>query len=488
MNRLKGMSSSFRDMPLKRALRLVILCTSTAALLLATIAFGAYEWISMKNNLVTELSAHAQIIGNNSRAAMLFNDKESAARTLETLVVDPAIVSAILYNASGEAFASYFRSAETNRNVPARPTIVAGHNFLPNQLELASMIKKENETIGTIVLRSDLSQMYAGIFFFARIVLLVIFLSTLGALFIGSRLQRLVSDPILKLTDAARRVSKERDYSIRVEQTLHNEIGLLTQNFNQMLAEIQLRAASAHTYAEKLERSNRDLQDFAYLCSHDLQEPLRKIQAFGDRIKDKYQANLGQEGTDFLLRMLDAASRMQILINDLLQYSRVATKSQPFAPVNLDKIAREVLSDLEVAIERHKGRVDLVNLPTIEADALQMRQFFQNLVGNALKFHKENVPPIIRIEGTLSKEQVELVVSDNGIGFEEKYADKIFAIFQRLHGRAQYEGTGVGLAIVKKIVERHGGHIVAKGEPGQGASFITSLPIKHTSATAEKAN
>lgn len=236
-------------------------------------------------------------------------------------------------------------------------------------------------------------------------------------------------------------------------------------------------------YAARLEASNRDLQDFAYVASHDLQEPLRKIQAFGDRLKTKYNDALGEMGRDYLMRMSDAAARMQTLINDLLSFSRVTTKAQPFAPVDLDKVLREVLSDLEVRIEQTHARVDAGKLGAIDADALQIRQLLQNLIGNALKFHKETEPPVIRVQSRHlngdAPARLEISVADNGIGFDQKYADRIFGIFQRLHGRGQYEGSGVGLAICKKIVERHGGVIATESKLGEGATFIVTLPVKH---------
>jgi PAS domain S-box-containing protein len=253
------------------------------------------------------------------------------------------------------------------------------------------------------------------------------------------------------------------------------------------------------SFAEKLKKSNRDLQDFAYVASHDLQEPLRKVQTFGDRLKDKYSDVLGDQGRDYIERMQSASQRMQILINDLLTYSRVTTKAQPFAPVDLGAVVREVLSDLEIRIEQTAGRVDVNGLPTIDADALQMRQLFQNLIGNALKFHRKDIPPVVTIRseivpssrgrlytgGTTSWDCV-ITIADNGIGFDQKYADRIFGVFQRLHGRSEYEGTGVGLAVCRKIVERHGGRIDATGTPERGASFIVTLPALHDQEEAKR--
>ncbi|HWQ36207.1 MAG TPA: PAS domain S-box protein [Blastocatellia bacterium] len=245
--------------------------------------------------------------------------------------------------------------------------------------------------------------------------------------------------------------------------------------------------------AARLTRSNRELQDFAYIASHDLQEPLRKIQTFGDRLKVKCAEALSADGRDYLERMQSAAARMQTLITDLLAFSRVMSREQPFEQVSLDKLAREVISDLEVLIEKTGGRVETNPLPVVEADPTQMRQLLQNLIGNALKFHRPDQPPVV----TLSSEIIssangapalcQISVADNGIGFDEKYLDRIFAVFQRLHGRSEYEGTGVGLAICRKIVERHGWTITARSEPGAGATFIITLPAQAASVAESAA-
>jgi len=231
---------------------------------------------------------------------------------------------------------------------------------------------------------------------------------------------------------------------------------------------------------ERLEVSNRELLDFAYVSSHDLQEPLRKIQAFGDRLKSTCQDSLNEKGLDYLERMLNAASRAQILINDLLDFSRVTTKAQPFQPISLAEVLEGVLSDLEVRIEKSGVILEVDRLPIVEADALQMRQILQNLIGNALKFLREGVTPVVQVRSRVymenEQEWCEIRVIDNGIGFEQQYAERIFQIFQRLHGRKTFEGTGIGLAICRKIAERHNGTLIAQGELDQGATFIFTLP------------
>jgi PAS domain S-box-containing protein len=263
---------------------------------------------------------------------------------------------------------------------------------------------------------------------------------------------------------------------------------LQIENAERRRAEERLQAFTA-----QLERSNRELQDFASVASHDLQEPLRKIQGFAGRLRARYAPALGDQGLDYLERMETAAERMRILIQDLLAFSRITTKAQPFAPVDLAQVARDVLSDLEGRIQQTKGEVHLDELPTLEADATQMRQLLQNLIGNALKFHQPEMAPLVKVHGQLfangrvlaradraHAQECCITVQDNGIGFDEKYRERIFQVFERLHGRGEYEGTGMGLAICRKIAERHGGRINAASTPGQGATFIVTLPIRHS--------
>jgi len=267
--------------------------------------------------------------------------------------------------------------------------------------------------------------------------------------------------------------NKESGYDLADKEAVETLSVAFVEALNRKRAEEEL---ARHT--QELARSNAELEQFAYVTSHDLQEPLRKIQAFGDRLKAGYDEALDERGHDYLERMQNAAGRMQTLINDLLKFSRVTTKAQPLVQVNLAEVVREVVDSLEAHIERTGGRVEVDDMPTIDADPTQMRQLLQNLISNGLKFHKEEEPPVVRVHGKLIDNRCQITVEDNGIGFDEKYLDRIFTIFQRLHGRLEYEGTGVGLAICRKIVERHGGSITAKSTPGQGAKFIVTLPVK----------
>jgi light-regulated signal transduction histidine kinase (bacteriophytochrome) len=243
----------------------------------------------------------------------------------------------------------------------------------------------------------------------------------------------------------------------------------------------------------ELNRSNRELEEFAYVASHDLQEPLRKISTFGERLHAKFSEALGKEGALYLERILASTENMRILIDNLLEFSRATRSSRAFEKVDLNTVMATVKMDLELKIEENNAQIIITSLPKIEAVPSEMKQLFNNLLSNSIKFKKPAVDPVIEI-GTekigkqekekhhlpADKEFFKINIKDNGIGFEEEYAERIFQIFQRLHGKAEYPGSGIGLAICKKIVDNHGGVMYAEGKLGAGATFILILPEKQS--------
>lgn len=230
-------------------------------------------------------------------------------------------------------------------------------------------------------------------------------------------------------------------------------------------------------YAAELERSNRELEQYAYVSSHDLQEPLRKIIAFGDRLRTVSSGSMDEKGRDYLERMQNAAARMRQLIEDLLTYSRISSKARLMDDVPLNGVLADVLTNLDYRIETSFARVMVDTLPMVKADRMLMVQLFQNFVSNALKFHRESVRPEVRLYSEVREDgATEIAIEDNGIGFDEKYLDRIFTPFQRLHTRNEFEGTGMGLAICLKILERHGWTINASSRPGEGSRFVVSVP------------
>ena len=306
-------------------------------------------------------------------------------------------------------------------------------------------------------------------------------------LILGFLVAGVMSAPILRLKEAAVAIGQGK-LDTRVDIRSKDEVGQLGAVFNRMAGSLQTASTSLENRTGALEQSNAELQEFAFVAAHDLQEPLRKVQAFGDRLKLNYSEALDERGMDYMSRMQDASGRMQTLINDLLTYSRVTSKAQPFIEVDLSELAREVVSDLEISVKDADGIVEVGPLPKIEADRTQVRQLLQNIVGNALKFHRPEEPPVVTISGRIlpatsardgpePSEICEILVQDNGIGFDEAYRDQIYGIFQRLHGRTEYGGTGLGLAVCRKIVERHGGTISARSTPGEGSTFSITLPV-----------
>ncbi len=242
---------------------------------------------------------------------------------------------------------------------------------------------------------------------------------------------------------------------------------------------------------QKLKKSNENLAEFAYIASHDLQEPLRKIQSFGDILKDQYHAQLG-DGVTYLERMQTAARRMSTLIKDLLTFSRLSTRKETMSWVSLTDVFAAVLHDLELFIQETGAEVNLGPLPKVQGDGSQLAQLFQNLLSNAIKFGRAGIPPVVGISADVIKAAdlpttvlpareadtyCRVDVVDNGIGFDEKYVDRIFQVFQRLHGANQYAGTGIGLAICEKVVTNHGGVIEARSQPGLGTTFSVYLPL-----------
>lgn len=304
----------------------------------------------------------------------------------------------------------------------------------------------------------------------------------------------------IKIEGIAHDVTAERELQLLLEQQVHHRTEeLATSNEELAATNEELLATNENFVAsnQKLEltindltRSNDNLQQFAYIASHDLQEPLRKIRSFGDVLKNQYREGLG-DGVDLLERMQAAADRMSILIRDLLSYSRIATRQDTSRPISLEKVVATTLGDLEVAIDEAAAQITVGPLPTVQGDAVQLGQLFQNLLGNALKFRRADTPSRIQVSAQqisaaelpdgirparLADVYHRIDVADNGIGFDEKYVDRIFQVFQRLHGKQAYVGTGVGLAIVEKVSINHGGAVTATSTPGQGATFTVYLP------------
>jgi PAS domain S-box-containing protein len=250
-------------------------------------------------------------------------------------------------------------------------------------------------------------------------------------------------------------------------------IGIVRDITDRKRAEERLRAVVAD-----LARSNAELEQFAYVASHDLQEPLRMVASYTQLLARRYRGRLDADADEFIAFAVDGARRMQDLINDLLAYSRVGTRPLALASVDTARVVDQVASDLAAAASDSGGSVTRDELPVLQADPIQLQQLFQNLIANGLKFHQPNEPPTVHVTARREAHHWTFEVRDHGIGIEPQYQERIFALFQRLHTRAEYPGTGIGLAICKKIVERHSGEMGVQSEPGHGTTFWFTLPVQ----------
>jgi signal transduction histidine kinase len=305
--------------------------------------------------------------------------------------------------------------------------------------------------------------------------------------------QRLISTPIQRLVAAAQEISTSGNYAVRVVKQTDDEIGVLIDEFNAMLTQLQSRDRQLAEHREHLEeqverrtqqlsatatdlaRSNTELEQFAYVASHDLQEPLRMVSSYLQLLQRKYQGQLDASADKYIAYAVDGAARMQRMINDLLAYSRVMTRGKAPAATDCERAWSDALANLERRIQENAAVVTHDPLPTVQADASQLIQVFQNLIGNAVKYHGAETP---RVHGSAQRRPGHWLFSirDNGIGIEPQYFERIFVIFQRLHGKEEYSGTGIGLAVCKKIVERHGGTIWVESQYGAGSTFYFTIP------------
>lgn len=716
------MSFSLQNLPIRRKLVAIILGICGVALLLTCSAFFAYEYFTFRQEMVRHISTLGDVVATNSTAALDFDNPTDATDILRAFKADKHIVAAALFDREGKRFAHY-PSDRAETLLPARPD-PDGYRFVNSRLVAFLPVREGNRRIGTLHIESDLDAMHERFRRYGVIVALVATVSVGLAYILSQIMQKQISGPILALADTARAISERQDFSVRATGQGRDELGLMTEAFNQMLDQIQLRDGSLrasevrfrslvtataqivwstdpqgrvtgplpswqaytgqndatvqgagwasalhpedsaralevwtkaveskgsydvdyrirrhdgeyryftargvpvlnddgsirewvgtctdihdrrmaeaarsrlaaivesaedailsrdlngtvqswnpgaeHLFgykaeeivgrnivllvpadrareeqhftakmllgerinqfetvrqrkdgttvdvmvtvsplkddtgrvigaakilrditdrkmaekklqanAEDLRRSNEELERFAYVASHDLQEPLRTVASFAQLLGKRFKGKLDNDADEFIQFIVDGANRMQTLINDLLSFSRVGTKGKPFAPVATEDVVKTVLHDLNGSIADHGAEVTHDALPVVMADGVQVRQVLQNLIGNAIKFHKKGEPPRVHISAAPQNGQWEFRVRDSGIGIDPQYFERVFIIFQRLHGKEEYSGTGIGLAVCKKIVERHAGRIWVESEPGVGSTFCFTLP------------
>ncbi len=606
---------ALRNTPIRKKLMVIILLTTGATLLFTCASFFAYDILSYRRNAVANVATMGQIIAANSTAALAFENPEDAREILSALRAERQIVEAALYSGSGEIFARY--PADLPDSVlPPQPG-PPGHEVKWSSLSLFETVKQNDRELGVLYLRSDMSALRERFRLYGILVLLVLATSLLVAVVFSQRLQQQVSRPILTLAQTARAISERRDFSVRAVKHGADEVGLLTDAFNEMLAQIhaqdralresetRLRAVlnsslSAvivtddrgrvidwNARAEKmfgrsrgdalgldlsvvlpplverpeargmkrylpatsegldeigiteataqrrdgslisvevsikplvsggvvtfcafvtditdrkraqdelqaltqqlerrveertkqLESANKELEAFSYSVSHDLRAPLRHIDGFASMLAAHAAEALDEKGRRYVQVITDAAKRMGRLIDDLLSFSRHGRADLNFVPVKLSGLVEEVRRQMVSEFTGRSITWRTGPLPEMKVDVAMMHQVFVNLIGNAVKYTRNRSEAVIEIGADISAAEVTIFVRDNGAGFNPKYKDRLFGVFQRLHSESEFEGTGVGLANVQRIIHRHGGRTWAEGEVDKGATFYFTLPI-----------
>lgn len=516
-------------MTIRRKLVAIMMLICIFSLATAGIAFVVWSLRMYRQTIADNLLTTATMIASQTQAAVAFDDPKDAEKTLAALKAQSAIVEADIHSKNGKHFASYSRDGgKAARN--DLPIARRGYSFESDSILATQSIELDGETVGTVTIRSDVSQVARMLHSSTRVVLcLVVFVSVLGYI-VASRMQGYISKPILSLAETARAVSRDKDYSARATRLTDDETGILFDAFNEMLNQVQLsqaelieakanleqkvldrtRALTTEVQSrkeaqmrlvsmnkdlakaiEKLEQSNQQLQEFAYVASHDLREPLRKISSFGRLLQDSLQDKLTADDKENFDFMIDGAQRMQQMIEALLTYSRVTTHGAEFRPTDLNTIV-EQLKTLELAAKLEDVPGSSIetpeSLPVVQADPIQMRQLLQNLIANGMKYQPKGGVPKITVRASKTDDNMfKVEVEDNGIGIKEEYYNTVFTMFRRLHSRSEYEGTGIGLAVCKRIVERHNGKIGLTSTVGKGTTFWFTVPCAEVPATEAKA-
>jgi signal transduction histidine kinase len=470
-------------------LTMMNILVSGAALLLASIAFFAYDQITFRQGLLRTLSAQAQIIGSNSVSALLFNDPQAALNTLSALNSSPNIASAGILTADGRTFVQYTREgADEILNVPALDNNqVEGHWFRSSHAVLIRKILSDGKLIGFVYLRADLREIDQRLWRYALISAAVLLVSLFFALAVSSRVRKSVAEPIIALAETARKVSQDKDYSVRVATGgERDELATLIDSFNEMLREIQQRDTALQKAHDELEHrvtertrelvlTNQELEAFSYSVSHDLRGPLDALNGFSYVLLKNYSDRLDATGKESLQSIRTAAMRMSELIDDLLNLSRITTSTIHREKIDLSAFARAILEELcRTTLNR---KVEFVSPPTADAygDARLMRIVMDNLLRNAWKYTSHHDQTRIEFGCENQNGRIVYFVKDDGSGFDPRSADRLFQPFHRLHSAAEFPGNGIGLATVRRIVQRHGGNVWAEGVVEQGATFYFTL-------------
>lgn len=494
-----------------RKLSYIVVATTILALMLSGVAMAVYDLRTFKATLVADLTAQADILGLAAAPALEFEDPESAREYLALLEAKPNVLDAAIYSANGSLFASY--SALPEADLPSLPA-VDGYVIDGDRIGLFRRIDNHHEILGTVYLNArygvvDRLLGYLGIVGGAMV------LSLLAAALVSRQLQRSITRPLAAITAVARHVVQERDFTLRASKTTDDDIGVLVDAFNGMLTEIERRTDTLEQSNRDLEReiaerqraeealrasdnrlrllnaeleervsartaqleaANKDLESFSYSVSHDLRAPVRAVRGFSALLLQDHAEELSQEARRKLDIVSAEAARMGNLIDDLLAFARLGRRALSHEPLDMQQLARSVFERLRQGQDGTPIDFRLGSLPKATGDRGLLEQVWVNLLSNAVKFSSKKPAPCIEVGGISEEHEFVYFVRDNGAGFDSTYRERLFGVFQRLHHDHEFPGTGVGLALVHRIVTRHGGRVWAEGELDNGATFHFTIP------------
>lgn len=478
-------------------LTLMNMLASGSALLLACLSFLAYDQVTFRQGLLRTLSAQAQIVASNSVSALLFNDPQAASSTLAALNSSPNIAAAAILTAERQPFATYDR--DHGNIIPNAPSLrddqVEVYTLKRRHAILFRKILSEGKPVGFVYIRADLSEIDERLWRYIFISAAVLLVSLIFAVLVSSRFRKSVAEPLIALAKTAQKISREKDYGVRVtgNEERDDELGALMDSFDEMLGEIQQRDSAlqrAHNELEErvsdrtreLVTSNQELEAFSYSVSHDLRAPLRSIDGFSQVLMEDYADKIDAQGIETLQRVRAATQRMSVLIDDMLNLSRVSRSEMNKEDFDLSAVARSIAEQLQTCDPGRSGEFVIKSNLRVTGDLHLLRVALENLLGNAWKYTSRHDHARIEFGRCERHGQPVYFVRDNGAGFDPQYASRLFEAFQRLHSAAEFPGTGVGLATVERIVRRHGGEIWAESAVEKGATFYFTLPTMPTGA------
>ncbi|MFZ6013325.1 MAG: ATP-binding protein [Bacteroidota bacterium] len=474
-----------RDKPIRQKLMRVIMLASSSVLLLTCASFFAYEFFTFRQTTLRQLSILAKVIAANSTASLAFDSHEDAYETLAALKAEPHIVAACLYDQEGNLFAYYPASLDTAL-LPARPED-GGYRFAESHLIGFQPVVQGTSHMGTLFLKSDMGAMEDRFMLYGLIAVSVVLASFMLTYFISKNMQKGISEPILKLAETAKAVSLRNDYTVRATKMGEDEIGILTDAFNQMLTQIHVQNEEIQLFNQRLEQkvidrtkelevANKELEAFSYSVSHDLRAPLRSIDGYSRIMIEDYASKLNDDAKRTLGVIMKNAQRMGRLIDDLLTFSRIGKQNLTKVSLDMDSITMFVAEDIKSQVAHRDVEINIKPMLGVHGDSSMLKQVFVNLISNAIKYSNKKDRSVVEIGSYADNGHNVYYVKDNGAGFDMQYYDKLFGVFQRLHSANEFEGTGVGLALVQRIVTKHGGRVWAEGKVNEGATFYFSLP------------